>query len=379
MAVQKVRRRGRVLWRARVVIDGRQLTAFRERKDEAVEAEAELRARVRDHATEGAPDRPVEVPTLATFVEPFMAHAATENGKAEQHKKKQMLRDHLVPAFGELKLDQISARLIDGYKADKLRMLKPATVANHVSVLKRMLNVAHAWNIIGAPPKVRQVKIPRQDFDFLAFEEAERFIAAAGEWRTFVLVAIRCGLRQGELRGLQWGDVDVEGARVRIARAFTQTGWELPKSGKARTVDLPWDAIEALREHKPARVGRTDLVFPGPSSKPLDEKVIYNACVRIAGAARIGRHVHPHTLRHTFASHHAMRGTPLPVIQAWMGHASITTTMRYSHLCPSTTASFADNAAPTRGPRVVVDNDSRRHRGVTTGVTAKKRASETGS
>lgn len=343
MAVCKVTRRGRVQWRARVKIGGRLLTAHRDSKSAAMLAEAEL---LKTHDTAEAATRSAEVPTLAAFADPFMANAATENGKSELNKKRQMLRDHLLPAFGNVRMDQITARSIDVYKASKLQTLKPATVANHVSVLRRMLNVAVAWGILASAPKVRQVKIPRQDFDYLSPDEANRFLAAAGEWRTFMLTAIRCGLRQGELRGLQWGDVEIEARRLRVARAYTQTGWELPKSGKARTVDLPWDARAALRDRRPSKAGRTDLVFPGPSGKPLDEKAIYNACQRIAKAAQIARHVHPHMLRHTMASHHAMAGTPLPVIQSWMGHASITTTMRYSHLLPSTTASYANNAAP---------------------------------
>ena len=241
--------------------------------------------------------------------------------------------------------------------------------------LKRALNVAHEWGMLATVPKIRQVRIPRQEFDFLSFDEANVFLANAGEWRAFVLVAIWCGLRQSELRGLQWGDVDLDGARLPVARAFTQTGWELPKSGRARTVDLPWDVAELLAAEQPEKAGRTELVFPGASGEPLDEKAIYNACTRIADAAEIDRHVHPHMVRHTFASHHAMRGTPLPVIQQWMGHASITTTMRYAHLCPSTTASYADNAAPTRAPRVVVDNRKRAGRG----VTKKTRISKTAS
>jgi integrase len=346
MAVCKVTRRGREVWRARVKIGGRLLTAYRDSKGAAMVAESEL---LKAHETAGAPQCSTEVPTLAAFADRFMDNAANENGKAEILKKRQMLRDHLLPAFGDRRLDEITAKAIDAYKASKLRALKPATVANHVSVLRRMLNVAVAWGELTSAPKVTQVKIPRQEFDYLSPDEADRFLAAAGEWRTFMLTAIRCGLRQGELRGLQWGDVDLESSRLRIARAFTQTGWELPKSGKARTVDLPWDALAALRDRRPAKAGRTELVFPGPLGKPLDEKAIYNACRRIATAAQIARHVHPHMLRHSMASHHAMAGTPLPVIQSWLGHASISTTMRYSHLLPSTTASYANNAAPARG------------------------------
>lgn len=84
------------------------------------------------------------------------------------------------------------------------------------------------------------------------------------------------------------------------------------------------------------------LVFSCSDGQPLDEKAVYKACTRTSYAAGLGRVVGPHKLRHTFASHHALRGTPLAQIQAWMGHADITTTMRYAHLSPSEGSRWAD-------------------------------------
>ena len=71
-----------------------------------------------------------------------------------------------------------------------------------------------------------------------------------------------------------------------------------------------------------------------------------------------------------------MRGTPLPQIQQWLGHADITTTMRYAHLCPSQGARFADAIVPHDGTRLTVLGDTRDPRGVTTGVTKKNGASK---
>ena len=88
--------------------------------------------------------------------------------------------------------------------------------------------------------------------------------------------------------------------------------------------------VEALAAHRPAKAPRRALVFPGPGGGPLDEKAIYKACVAASTVAELGRVVGPHKLRRTFASHRAMRGTPLPVLQrvAW---ARRNTTMRHAH------------------------------------------------
>ncbi len=133
----------------------------------------------------------------------------------------------------------------------------------------------------------------------------------------------------------QLADVDFDERQIRVARAFTQAGWGEPKSGRGRSVDLSSDAVAMLAAIQPSGAGRTALVFPAPSGNPIDEKAVYRAYARASDRAELGRSVGPHKLRHTFASHHAMRGTPLPQIQQWMGHADITTTMRYAHLCPA--------------------------------------------
>lgn len=296
--------------------------------------------------TVGDPSGPVVTlsgtPSLEAFIPEWLRHQDAKNSASERQHKRQILRDHLLPVFGHLQLDQITVRLVDAYKAEKLRTLKPATVANHVSVLKRVFAVARDWDVVEKVPRIKQVKIESQPFDYLSVEECERFLEHAADWRVFMLAAVRTGLRLGELRGLRWGEVDLGLRKVHVVRAYTQTGWTSPKSGKQRTVDLARDLTEALRVHRPESAARDDLVFPGPGGEPLDESAIYKACKRVCGAAQLGRVLGPHKLRHTFASHKAMHGTPMPIIQAWMGHASITTTMRYSHLAPGIGARYID-------------------------------------
>src|SRR5690606_21195804 len=71
-------------------------------------------------------------------------------------------------------------------------------------------------------------------------------------------------------------------------------------------------------------------------------------------SASIGlRHVHPHMLRHTFASHAVMRGVPIRVLQSWLGHAAIKMTLVYAHLAEAVHADFIDRIAAPRGLRAV--------------------------
>lgn len=284
------------------------------------------------------------VPTLSEIVDEWLAYQATVNGPAELAKKRQLLRDHILPAFGHVRLDCIDSRMVDRYKSEKLAVLAPKTVANHIACIKRLLHQARDWGLLQTVPRIRQVRTTLTRFDFLTYDEADAYIAAAEpQWHAFMLLGIRTGLRLGELRGLTWSDVDLVNKQLHVRRAYTQTGWGAPKSGRGRTVDLCTEAASLLAAMHRQNPGLPSaLVLPSPSGQPLDEKAAWKACARTAARAKIGRRITPHTLRHTFASHHAMAGTPLPVLQAWMGHASITTTMRYAHLCPSTGAAYAE-------------------------------------
>lgn len=364
MGVRKVKTGGRARWLVNVCVtapDGRKLRRREkhDRFDEAKAAEAKLREELRQQASGegGASREPAPIPTVEGFRDEFLAHQDAINRASERAQKRQILRMHIVPAFGHLRLDQVTTRLVDQYKAAKLATLAPNTVATHVTLIKKMLNVAREWNILERVPKITQVKRPDPEVDFLSFEEAEKFLAAAGPWRSFVLVAMRTGLRLGELRGLRVQDVDLARKTIRVAKQYGKNGWEAPKSGHGRTVNLTTDAVAVLRDQIPARASRQRLVFPHPDGSPLSEKAVYLACKRISKTAKLGRTINPHKLRHTFASHHAMRGTPLAVIQAWLGHADIKTTMRYAHLCPSVTATFADNIGPQTGPRLLQPAD----------------------
>src|SRR5207237_5018591 len=106
--------------------------------------------------------------------------------------------------FGRYRLDEIGMRDLEAYKAKKLAAgLKPKSLNNHLIMLRKALSVAVDWELLSHVPKVRWLKGPQPEFDFLTFEEAERFLDAADpEWRPIFTLALRTGLRIGELWAL---------------------------------------------------------------------------------------------------------------------------------------------------------------------------------
>ncbi|EDM81657.1 Phage integrase [Plesiocystis pacifica SIR-1] len=352
------------------------------------ETRAELMAGLFDEENNHGPNgsgrrkaKPQAVPTLAEFAPEFMAYQATLNKATELASKRSSLKNHLLPVFGDLRLDQIDARAIDRYKMRKLSPehaatvastrrragegLKPKTINNHLMVLSRALRVAQKWGVLDRVPEIELLRVTKQPFDFLDFEEAERYLAAAREhypdWHVFVLVAARTGLRVGELLALQWKHVRLAGRTLRVELSYTRAGGvSSPKSGKAREVPLTWDVARALEVHREvlgakARA-RDALVFPNADGERGSLRSVGHFVSRIAKAAKL-RHVHPHMLRHTFASHAVMRGVPMRVVQEWLGHASIEMTMRYAHLAEGIGLDLIDRIAPERDLEADTDPD----------------------
>jgi len=194
-----------------------------------------------------------------------------------------------------------------------------------------MLEIARKRELIASVPDMEWLKSPKPEFDFLSFDEADRLVAGAkDEWRTMILLALRTGLRQGELIGLRWEDVDLVAGRLMVRQNVVRGRVGPPKSGKPREVPLSPEALAALKAHRHLR---GPLVFCDMGGRVLTKgeckHPLWTACKR-AGLRRIGWHV----ARHSFASHLAMRGAPIKAIQELLGHATIAMTMRYAHLSP---------------------------------------------
>lgn len=286
-------------------------------------------------------------PTLAEFKAEFLDWAGAHNKPSEVEGKAMVLRRHLLPAFGNMRLGEIRRREIDRYKAAKSRHgLCPKTINNTLGVLSKLLKLAVQWEVIDHAPPVGLLKTVKPAFDFLTFDEADRLLCAAEsepDALTMILVAVRTGLRQGELLALQWDDVDLVKGMLQVRRAVARGIVGTPKSNRARFVSLSPHTVRGLRAHRHLR---GELVFCREDGSMLTKgecrHPLWRACKR-AGLRRIGWHV----LRHTFASHLAMRGKPMKVIQELLGHATMEMTMRYAHLAP---AVHRDAVAALDGP-----------------------------
>ena len=232
---------------------------------------------------------------------------------------------------------EVTTVFVDGYFASLFqRGLAGTTVARRRSAMRGfhaflVSRGEHVDPLTDLPPARRERKLPRT----LSIEEIERLLAqppsgqAAGSRdRALFELAYASGLRVSELCSLQRNHLDLAERCVRV------TG----KGGKQRLVPFGGAAARALRdwlEHgRPvlAPRARHDAVFVNRRGTALSRMGFWKILRAHARAAGITARVHPHALRHSFATHLLEGGADLRVVQELLGHASISTTAIYTHL-----------------------------------------------
>jgi integrase/recombinase XerC len=193
---------------------------------------------------------------------------------------------------------------------------------------------------IKAPKAVR--KLPSA----LSPDEAVRLVQIPGgdplavRDRALFELAYSSGLRLSELAGLDVGRVDLATGEVRV--------WG--KGAKERIVPVGAAAIAAMRAWLPVRAGVPEAdpkaLFVGRSGKRITPRAIERRLAEWALRQGLARHVHPHMLRHSFASHVLQSSGDLRAVQEMLGHASIASTQVYTHLDFQYLAKAYDEAHP---------------------------------
>jgi len=283
------------------------------------------------------------MPTLQEFVEGrwLPVYPASADNRPSTVLARRWAFKHVLPALGSLPLDSIGAEQVERFAATlRGKGLAPKSVKEILGALRRVLASAVEWEVLDRLPRFPKVRIPQQDFDWLTAQESQRLLDGAGdpEARTLLLCALHTGARAGELTALEWGDIDRSRREVVIRRnkPASQRKAGPTKSGRVRRIPMTQELQTALARHRHLR---GPLVFCRPDghfiSAQFRAKVLNAACQ----AAKL-RRVRFHDLRHTFASQAVQEGVPLPVLQAWLGHSTITMTMRYAHLAPDAGAEW---------------------------------------
>jgi len=226
--------------------------------------------------------------------------------------------------------DRLGPRHIREYQAELFQKQKllAGTVTNRLAALRffYVKTLRKAWSIAETPYPKKTHRLPT----ILSQEEVARLIDAADTpfHRTLLIALYATGLRCAELTRLKVSDVDSKRMVIRV-----QGG----KWRKDRDVMLSPKLLEELRKHWYRLRGKpTDWLFPGnrwhTANHPIDTKTVWYACDGAAKRADLKKAVHPHTLRHCFATHLLEAGADLHTIQILLGHRDLKETTIYLHL-----------------------------------------------
>jgi site-specific recombinase XerD len=239
---------------------------------------------------------------------------------------------HAVEAFRQhvqKRLDHLGPDDLRRYQVYLLedRKLANGTVVIQISALRFFyMKVLKRWDMkedLPYPKRLKQLPV------VLSQEEVSRLIDSARNLfhRAMLLTMYAAGLRRSELCRLKVSNIDSRRMMLRIERS---------KNGVDRDVPLSSKLLDTLREYWRWMRPKTYL-FPGTQNgwradKPITPKVIWEAVQQAAKRAGIQKHVTPHTLRHSYATHLLEAGADIRTIQMLLGHADLTHTTVYLHL-----------------------------------------------
>jgi len=279
------------------------------------------------------------VPTYAEVARQHMEH--NETYQKTPHNTERVIRCHVLPRWGKLRLNEITSQAIASWLAELRKTLAPATVEKVRVTMNRSFELAGKWGIPGA--QLNPVKaVPRPRFNnkkerFLTAKEVERLVAAckasaSTQLAPIVQLLLFTGARKSEILTARWSNVDLE-----------QRALYLPdtKTGKPRYVPLSGDAVEVIKGLR--RWEKCDWLVPNPVTRMpfTDLKNPWSTARKIAGVPD----VRIHDLRHSAASFMVNSGVDLYAVGRILGHSSPDTTARYSHLANDTLLSAVEAGA----------------------------------
>jgi len=294
-----------------------------------------------------------KTPTLAAYLDQWLEGSAKPSVKVKTYEGyESIVRIRVVPRIGGLQLSQVTPPVIQKLYADlSASGLSQQSVIHTHRCLRRALKQAVNWGLIARNPcdSVDPPRARREELRVWNRGEAAKFLTETRDHSLYPLfaLALTTGMRQGELLGLKWSDVELSENRLRVQRTLQRqrgTGlvFETPKTAKSRrTIMLSSVAVVALREHRQRQLEQRlalgpawadyDLVFPNEIGEPRHPSPVtrsFKSAVTAAGVPDIRFH----DLRHTAATLLLTKGQHAKVVSEMLGHATITITLdTYSH------------------------------------------------
>lgn len=280
---------------------------------------------------------------IGTYADLAKLHLEHAQAYIKSHGCTEMiLRRHLTPRWGKLRLDEIKTQDISKWLGEKIAGgMAPATAERIRATFNRSFELGNKFDVAGT--EVNPVKnVTRRKFNnardrFLSPQEAARLHKAAAESENvqlapFVALALLSGARKMEILKAKWADVDLE-----------RRLWLIPetKNGTPRYVPLSQQAVEVIE--KLPRWDKCEWLIPNPTTRQP-----FNTIKRAWETARVAAgmpDLRIHDLRHSFCSSAVAAGVDLYTVGKIVGHKDYKSSQRYSHLANDTLMKAVERSA----------------------------------
>jgi integrase len=337
------------LWVAQVSVQGKKISKYSKSQSVCRDWLRKTKAQVEDGLTFSGAQI-----SVSEFLSEWLILNETSVRPKTSDQYKQIVRQHIVPDLGMIKMKDLNPRQIQALYSKKL---ENGTSARSVilihAVLRRALNHALKLGMIGRNPAMAVIrpKFKRKEMNILTDSQVRVLLSAASSTRFEAIywLAVTTGLRQGELIGLKWSDLDWVNRRLRIQRQVQRIRGSLvfsePKTAAGRRViALGMATIQVLKNHQNLQLGEirdagvlwkeNDLIFPSTIGTPMDPSNLYHHFKHLLKELSLPN-VRFHDLRHTAATLMLQQGTHPKIVQERLGHADISMTLNtYSHVLP---------------------------------------------
>lgn len=341
-------------WEAQLSLpDGKRRSFYGKSKQDALKKMQAAQRQVAD-----SKPLPPERLTVGTWLETWLRDTVPLKCRPRTaHRYGEIVRLHLVPRLGRIRLRELTASDVDRAMREALAAgQSPRSVAQHRAVLRAALYVAMKGDKVGrnVAPLSSAIHVTEEEREALTPTTARAILQAVRGDRLEVLYALMLavGLRSGEARGLRWTDLDLDAATLAVRRNLQRVDGEWrflePKTARSRrSIRLPSAVVSALRTHhihqleERLKAGSLwegqkwgGLVFPNEVGGPLDASTAVQHFQRLLKKAGLPA-MRVHDLRHGAATIMAALGVSPRVAMEVLGHSSIATTMNiYSHVAP---------------------------------------------
>lgn len=294
--------------------------------------------------------------TLGRYLDKWLPSIKDTVRQRTWERYEQLVRVHLKPTLGRKKLKDLTRAHVKALYREKLDAgSSPRTVQYIHTTLHKALKDAVGDGVLSknVADGLKPAKLRKKEINPLTPEQARALLKvthdADDRYEALYVLAIHYGLRQGELLGLKWADLNLELGTLQVRRTMSETRTgrieEETKSGKGRRIDLSATVVEALKRHRERQLRGANetnrnyqdhgLMFPSTKGTPTNSKNLYHRSfkplLKRAGLPNIVFH----ELRHTCATIRFMKGQHPKRVSELLGHSSITVTLdRYSHVVP---------------------------------------------